>query len=652
MTGPLRFARALWSTFGSEGLGRRVRFDIRSRLTLLHDSAPSCAPEIVQGPPPERWPFRLNAKRLRHHADPATALNRADRVLAGEYEAFRSTWRPLPASGEQWNTNLTTGYRYNAAAPWFRIPHFVSGSDIKDVWEPGRFGWAYDLIRGYTLTRDDRYAHMFWTLLEGFRAGCPPFRGVQWACGQEISIRATALVWADSALAEAPSTTAARQACLRELLWWSAHRIADGLDYAASQRNNHGISECAGLTLLGARFRDADRAAHRWLRVGAAVLEAQVLDQFGRDGWYAQHSITYLRVALDQLVLAERVLRSVGMGLGAAACDRIRAAIDLLATVTDPETGNAPNHGANDGAFVLPLTTRAFRDFRPSLTAAATTFHVALPHPLTADNEVLSWLDADPPPAVAPRARVKSGESGWIDARVGRTRVFARAGVYHSRPSHIDALHLDVHVDARPVAVDAGTYRYVGPWARALAEERAHNTVAIEGHPMALRGPRFLWLRWPRATISSLSDDGEAVVFELLNESWRGLGIEHRRRCRVTAGGVAVVDDVVLPRSVAAPVQVHWLLDGVADNVVIVADAATRCDLREGDDTTPYGWISDSYAVKRPATSVRVTTQAPVTRVRFVSGFGEERNLARLTSLLSSVPTTMPIAKFSRGEPW
>jgi hypothetical protein len=591
---------------------------------------------VLDHPSPERWAFRPNGRRVALETQREEALARANKVLSGQHHAYRATWRPLPGAPDEWNTDLATGHRYDQAVPWFLIPHTSRRSDIKDAWEPGRFGWGYDLARGWLITGEDRYADAFWRAFEAFRAGCPPYRGVQWACGQETAIRAIALLWSECALTDAPSSSAARMKSLREIVYFSGHRIADAVDYALSQRNNHGISECVGLMAVGARFRAVDSMAEAWWREGRRALEDQVLDQFARDGWYAQHSFTYLRVALDQLVHAQRLLHDSGDGLSEPAAERVRAAVRLLGTVIENETGDVPNHGANDGAFVLPLTTRAFRDFRSSLTGAATTFRVPLSRDMEPDAEVLAWLDADPPAtADDERPRVVVGESGWLDARGDRARVFARGGVYRSRPSHIDATHLNVWVDHRPIAVDAGTYRYVGRWGRALADELAHNTVAIDARPVAQRGPRFLWLRWPRATIASFHDAGDTITIEMVNESWRDAGIEHRRTCRLAGDGVTVLDEVSLPPSNPARVSVHWLLDATRYEVVVAASAPVEIDHHCGEEDVPYGWIADSYAIRRPATSLRFTTRDPSTRVRFASGFGTARSEEHLRAVLS-----------------
>ena len=328
-----------------------------------------------------------------------------------------------------------------------------SHGDVKDIWEPARFTWVFDLILGYAVSRDERYAEAFWSGVDSFVDGNPPFRGIQWSCGQETSIRALSCLWAERVFARTGAATSSRRARLRDLFAWSGERVANAIEYAISQRNNHGISEATGLVALGHRLAGVHPDAADWLRDGARWIEYLVMDQFGEDGWYIQHSLNYLRMALDQLVVAERVLVAArGHGLSEQARARIHAAIALLVELCDAQTGDVPNHGANDGSMVLPMTTRPYRDFRPAITAAAATFGASLPHNFDASMEALAWLGVE---SVSRRddaaaTSVVTGSSGWASARVGRARVFARAGIYESNPSHIDPAHIDIWIDGEP----------------------------------------------------------------------------------------------------------------------------------------------------------------------------------------------------------
>jgi hypothetical protein len=84
--------------------------------------------------------------------------------------------------------------------------------------------------------------------------------------------------------------------------------------------------------------------------------------------------------------------------------------------------------------------------------------------------------------------------------------------------------------------------------------------------------------------------------------------------------------------------------------VVVTASVPVDADVHYGDEGSPYGWIADSYAVRRPATSLRVTTRDPSTRVRFVSGFGAARSEEYLQSVLTrGIGVGPEFASLSRG---
>ena len=619
-------AGVLARTFGARGAARRASFELRKRRGRFA-AGPAAVPESTSSAPmPPHWPFAPDAARVRRAGDRDAALARADRVAGGEYEAFRWAWTPLPEHAGAWSVHPRTGFTYPPDVPWWQVPHFDrSAGDIKDIWEPARFAWAYDLARGFMISGDERYPDRFWRAFESFVAGAPPFSGVQWSCGQETAIRAIAWLWAEGCLHDAPSSTRDRLGMLRTALAWSAERIDDAVDYALSQRNNHGISEAAGLVAIGARLAGAHPDAERWLERGAGLLGELVRDQIAPDGWYIQHSFNYARVALDQLVVSARAVAAAGRSLDGATSHRVQAAIALLATVIDPATGRPPLHGANDGAMVLPLSTRGYRDFVPSLTAAAATFGATLPAPIEPDAETLAWLGLTPPRTGPVAPEVSSGRSGWVVARTKGARIFARAGHYSSRPGHIDPLHVDVWIGGAAIATDAGTYRYAAPppWDNGLAAFAVHNSLAIAGRPPARRGPRFLWYSWPGASIVeavSLDSDRARVVLE--NESWADDGIRHRRSCHLNGGGVIVVDDVIVGGAVEESVELHWLLDAPADAVAIVGSAPIERDDAVGEEGDVSGWISEHYGQRRAITSVRVRARARGS-LRLVSAFGD-----------------------------
>ena len=623
-------ATALWRTFGWRGIAQRVEFEVRRRVGAFRLAPAAVGTTVASARLPEAWPFRPDARRVRQSTDVAVARDRAARVAAGNHQAYRWTWRPRPVSEQDWVTHPDTGSRYANDAPWWQVPHRdLRAGDIKDIWEPARFGWAYDLSRGWMLTGDEAFVRAITDGISTFLRSAPPFRGPQWACGQETSIRAIAWLWAEGACENAATFDTAVRGALLEALAWSGERIADAFSYAKSQRNNHGLSEATGLIAIGARLRGVEPRATEWIAQGHRSLERMILDQIAPDGWYAQHSFTYARVALDQLTTAALALRAAGRALSPLAQGRVAALIDCVAACMDPETGDVPNHGPNDGAYVLPLSTRPYRDFRPSLTAAAATFGAALPEGVEPDAETLAWLRAEAPvrrPSAA-TPYVRSGKSGWAVAATSGARVFIRAGSYRSRPGHIDPAHVDVWIAGQPAAIDAGTFRYTAPppWNNGLAGLDVHNTVVISGLEVARRGPGFLWLSWPRASIESVVVAGEEIVLRIRNDSWHDHGVMHRRTCTLRPDGVIVADEIQCDPAFSRPVHVHWLLADAGDVRFDCSEEASVSEVRGASDST-RGWAAPSYAVKNPVRSLRLTAVPRAGQLRIVSELGARRN--------------------------
>ena len=605
-----RVAATVARTYGVRGALLRSGFELRRRTARFR-----ATPAHVDGPAPGVLAaFVVDPPRLAAATDRAVALERAERVVAGGYQAFRHEWQTLPREPREWLRHPGTGALYDAAERWWEVRHLDPlRGDIKLLWEPARFGWAYDLVRGYVITGDDRYAAAFHERLADWDAANVPFRGPHWSCGQETAIRAAALLYAEANLESAPSSTPVVMRRLARILAHSAERIDDALGYAISQRNNHGISEAAGLVILGVRFKGEMPEAEHWLARGTHWLERLIPEQFAADGWYIQHSFNYMRVALDQCVVAERALRAASLTLSADAVERLRAATVLLGWVIEPVTGIVPNHGANDGAFVHPVTLADYRDFRPVLTAVCSTFGFALPGEFPADAEVVAWLGVNAPPASPPLRGVHTGESGWAAARIADTAVFMRAGHYRSRPGHSDALHVDIRFGTHELVVDPGTYSYnAPPLDKEFASALVHNGPLLGDSDWGVRGARFLWLLWPDAEIvhATPNESAATIVARVPGRI--------QRTVRVAAAMVEVEDRRI--GSGTQPVVVHWLLHPDADTGSAEIPGGSRwlC----ADPATAGGWFSPYYGARTAAPFAEVRSAGDLILTRFRAPWG------------------------------
>ncbi len=442
--------------------------------------------------------------------DPAaaqpSAVALADAVGRGQFRYF-GMHDLAPGLPPDWALNPKSGQRMPTNRHWSTIGDFGHG-DIKWVWELSRFGFVYALVRAYWRTADARYAEWFWQLVEDWCAHNPPQQGPNWKCGQETSLRVMAWCFGLYGFMDAAATTAPRVGRLAQALAESGRRVAAHLDFALSQRNNHGMSEAAGLWTLGALFPEF-RAAADWARRGREELERQAAALLYADGSFAQHSCVYHRLVLQLYLWALRLGEVVGQPFSPALRLRVAQAGDWLGRLTDPATGAAPNLGNNDGSLILPLSNCAYGDFRPVVQAAAWLHDRRRQYAPGPWDEDLLWLfgpEALAAPVAKPLSKdhqapdggyyLLSGTEGWL--------MFRAPLRFRHRPAHADLLHVDLWWRGQNIAIDPGTYGYNAAPPRDFQLDRAryHNTVTVDGRdPMEKGSSRFTWLPWPRGRV-------------------------------------------------------------------------------------------------------------------------------------------------------
>jgi hypothetical protein len=607
-------------------------------------------------PPP--WPDGLEAEGLRPvlpglpapralahilgSQGEAELLSAADEVAAGRVRLFGGEARPL---------------HLVVAAP---LAHWTVyqkwPEDIKLVWEPGRFGWAFTLGRAYHLSAEPRFARAFWAHAERFWDANRPYLGPHWASAQEVALRLMALAFAGQVFAGAVESTPPRLGRLARSIAAHAARIPPTLAYARSQNNNHLLSEAVGLITAGLALPQHPLAAG-WRRTGWRWWNAGVQGQITPEGAYAQHSTNYQRLALQLALWAGMLASGSGVALPERTAERLRAATRWMLALLDPHSGRVPNLGPNDGALVLPLAAGAFEDHRPTLQAASLAFLGRKSLPDGPWDETALWLGLSEKGPVLEQPAAEPQAAGPLVLRnaPGDSWAYLRAARFHSRPGHADQLHLDLWWRGQNVAMDPGTYRYSAPppWDNALVRTAVHNTLTVDGRDQMTPAGRFLWLDWAQATRVAGAAEGRALEAE--HNGYRKLGVVHRRRVEAGAGGGWTVEDVV--QQVGKParkagemaVRLHWLLPDwgwelsgsvlrlrsphgwVALSVETLSGGAPPASGRpdqfqpqvqlvragvllagEGVVSPTWGWVSPKYDQKQPALSLGITWRAPL----------------------------------------
>ncbi len=528
--------------------------------------------------------------------------------------------------------------------------------DMKCVWEPSRFSWAFLLARAHV--RDGASwpvaggapapAEMFWAAFDAWDSQNPYGLTPQWACGQEATFRMFAWLLTACATLDHPAAAPARLARLTERVWYTGRHIEGNINYARSQKNNHAISEAIGLWTIGSLFPEIQRAAV-WRTMGKRVLEQELRRQIFDDGSYVQHSLNYQRVMLDDVLWAMHLGRVCDDPIALDALDRVARALDWLLEMTEPTGGGVPNYGNNDGAWVLPLSTVDYTDFRPIGQALHRALRGAPAFEAGPWDELSAWLvDAGGPNIPRERATARDAQSGGPSVvRRECDRAFPAGGyyvlsgpsswgmvrchTYRARPGQADMLHFDLWHGATNVLRDAGSFFYYTdePWHSHFFSTAAHNTVEVDGADQMIKGPRFLWLRWTKARLLRFdrSPDGRAAVFSGEHYGYTRLpgDVVHRRTILRLGDSYVIIDDLL--GSGEHEVALRWRLcearwaeqpDGwIAADVAggprmqLAGTAALRAELLRGQESPrPEGWESLYYADRQAVPVVRLSGRA------------------------------------------
>jgi len=492
-------------------------------------------------------------------------LAEADEIAAGKVRLFGGQPVPLQLSPPPPLVHWTA-YELGRQ-PW-------GSQDVKYIWEPARFSWAFKLGYAYHLSRDENYSRAFWDLAEEFLDQNPPYLGANWTSAQEAALRLIAFVFAGQVFAASSHATPERMGRLAQAVASHAARIPSSLSYARAQNNNHLLSEALGLYTAGLALHEHPRA-RAWRKMGWRLFNRGLETQIDPDGAYIQHSTNYQRLMLQLGLWAQALMMGEGRELPALSRQRLASATRWLLTLVDQSSGGVPNLGPNDSAYIIPLTTCPTSDYRPILQAAGRAFWGESPFPPGRWDEMALWFNlADPRPQASSTSSIASpidlaGTPHVLCSTHHDSWAYLRAAHFRSRPGHADQLHVDLWWRGMNIALDPGAYRYTAPapWENALTRTAVHNTLMLEGAEQMQSAGRFLYLDWAQAelTAHAIAPDGTWEHLTARHDGYRRLGCLHQRTVEVNAQGWLVTDEVLPVREGSSPgkslaCDLHWLL--------------------------------------------------------------------------------------------
>ncbi len=540
--------------------------------------------------------------------------------------------------------------------------------DVKLIWESARFGWATTLARAFFILKDDKYRQAFWGLAGIFFKANPPYSGPNWMSAQEAALRLISLAFVGQVFATAEVTETKRLGALGKVIAVHANRIPPTLIYARAQNNNHLLSEAVGLITAG-YLLPRHPQARRWLDMGWYWFNRGLEEQISDEGVYIQHSANYQRLMLQLALWVNLISKYHRMsakenagkaGITDANLKRLKSSAEWLLTMMDKESGQCPNLGPNDGAYIQPLSVCPYNNFRPVLQAGLLIFGGKQPFGKGSWDEMSLWYGARP--KAFEDEEVVEKERGdrtphVMDNPVSQSWAYLRIASFKSRPGHADQLHVDLWRQGINIAKDAGTFSYnnPSPWDNALAGAGIHNTITVNDADQMTHAGKFLWLDWAQARLvkAGLVEEGGFSKISAEHNGYKDLGILHRRSISPQSDGSWIIEDQLLPSKLNQKLdrnysfRLHWLLcdspfewepgvltlfskKGIITIQIICEKPISQYqlvrsgELQAGDGkiSPTWGWASTVYGMKEPALSLSaiVMTKPPMlisTQFRF-----------------------------------
>lgn len=449
------------------------------------------------------------APKYYHH----DIIERAEEAIKGIIYGFSSQYLDYSENDRiNWHINPKTRIAAPDNIVWNKLADFADYGDIKLIWEASRFPQVLHFILAYNQSKDIKYANACIQQISDWIDNNPfPF-GVNYKCGQEISIRL--IMWIIAIDYFKNMIDEKIKFKIIKNIYTSLLRIDANIDYAAkSVKNNHSISEASGLLIGGLLFPQFPESS-KWRRKGLKYLQNETAYQIYCDGSYIQHSMTYQRFVLDMISFVILICKQMNFELPREIIGRHKKMIIFLHSLIQ-KNGYLPNYGSNDGAMLFPLCISNYRDFRPSINfASALSFGGYL---YDGGQELLEFFGINVPGIELPKKK-EFNTGGYYILKNDDIFIFCRCHTYKHRPAQNDMLHVDIWYKGKNIFRDSGTYSYNTD--SSLKDNftgvKGHNTVQINDNNYMDSVLNFGLTNWTRSRLIRFNDrifEGEHYAY-------------------------------------------------------------------------------------------------------------------------------------------
>jgi len=466
-------------------------------------------------------------------------IEKADNAAKGKIFAFSNEYFDYSEDRSiNWQVNPISKVQADNSLPWSKLPDFGEYGDIKLIWEASRFPQVYYFINTYSTTKDEKYVQKCIGQILDWIEKNPYPQGVNYKCSQEISFRIFA--WINALEYFSNFVSSEDEQKIIKNIYASLLRVDANIDYAAkSVKNNHSISEAAGLFIGGLLFPQFKESKY-FVDKGLKYLLKETSYQVYSDGSYIQHSFTYQRLALDVLSFVIVVSKKMNYNLPIELEQRHQQMIEFLHSF-EQENGWLPNYGSNDGANLFPLTGDNYRDFRSSLNFASV---VSRGYSLfDGHKKLVEYFSLEDKETIDLDKKIEFNDGGYYILKNKNFFSFIRCHSYKDRPASNDMFHLDIWSSDKNIFCDAGSYSYNTDkkFKNNFIGVLGHNTVMINNSNQMAQVLNFGYSNWTKAKCIDFDENhflGENYAYK------KEFGVVHERDIKLENDKIIVTDNI------------------------------------------------------------------------------------------------------------
>jgi hypothetical protein len=516
--------------------------------------------------------------------------------------------------------------------------------DVKYVWELNRLQFLHPVAAGVAATGDIDQIRWIFRILSSWMSANPPYRGINWTSGIELSMRLVSFALLIAAVGydgmERDERVMMRRMIAAHGYWLRRYPSLH------SSANNHLIAEGLGLFIAGLLVPDLPEADD-WRHVGRCIVEQQTIKQILNDGVGAEQSPTYQALVMEMIALTAVLADEISEPLRHSTLDRLILGAEYLHWILDSE-GVAPAIGDNDEGRTIAQPPDPEPRYIASVVAAIaglTGHHCSPPH----DSHIRDAIFSTPikqTTALEGMRIFPIGGYSVVHDQINRRIVdliFDHGPLGYlslAAHGHADALSIWLTVNGIPIFIDAGTYLYHsgGEARKRLRETTTHNTLVVAGRSQSTVAGPFVWTAkahaflmqsqpWPDWSITA-GQDGYLDEFR----------VHHVRRLEKN-GDEVIVFDKLTGSGQALPVCVQFLcnpgltvIPSDGDVIIfhnnapilkIIAPKGFETKIIIGDTITHSGWYSPRFGTLVPAPLVTLngclSNQEVLTRLKVLS---------------------------------